>query len=55
MVGPLALGRMSKSKISVGIAMVQQAFGMSTMPLMRPAQAPEGWPAAGAKPAGSAR
>ena len=35
-VGPEAFGRMSKSKISVGIARVQQAFGMSTMPLIRP-------------------
>jgi hypothetical protein len=34
--GPDAFGRISKSNISVGIASVQQAFGMSTMPLMRP-------------------
>jgi len=34
--GPDAFGRISKSKISVGMASVQQAFGMSTMPLMRP-------------------
>src|SRR5262245_29050334 len=34
--GPAALGLISKSKISVGIASVQQALGMSTMPLMRP-------------------
>ncbi|CFP65304.1 Uncharacterised protein [Bordetella pertussis] len=30
------MGRMSKSKISVGMASVQHALGMSTMPLMRP-------------------
>ena len=35
-VGPLAFGRISKSKISVGNASVQHAFGMSTIPLIRP-------------------
>jgi hypothetical protein len=35
-VGPAALGVMSKSKISVGMAKVAHAFGMSTMPLIRP-------------------
>jgi hypothetical protein len=33
--GPEADGRMSKSKISVGMARVQQALGISTMPLIR--------------------
>jgi hypothetical protein len=35
-VGPLAFGLMSKAKISVGNASVAHAFGMSTIPLMRP-------------------
>ena len=35
-VGPLAAGSTGKSNISVGIASVAQAFGISTMPLMRP-------------------
>lgn len=34
--GPSAVGVMSKSKISVGMASVAQAFGISTMPLIRP-------------------
>ena len=34
--GPAAFGRISKSKISVGMASVQQAFGMSTTPEMWP-------------------
>lgn len=34
--GPFALGRMSKLKISLGIARVAQALGISTMPLIRP-------------------
>ncbi len=34
--GPMALGRMSNAKISVGSYKVQQALGMSTIPLMRP-------------------
>jgi hypothetical protein len=36
LIGPLALGLMSNAKISVGIASVAHALGMSTMPLMRP-------------------
>src|SRR5262245_53578352 len=36
LVGPFAFGRMSNSNISVGIARVQQALGISTIPLMRP-------------------
>src|SRR5262249_45368533 len=35
-VGPAAVGRMSNSKMSVGMASVQQALGISTMPLTRP-------------------
>src|SRR5258705_448881 len=34
--GPAALGRMSKSKMAVGRYSVQQALGMSTIPLIRP-------------------
>lgn len=34
--GPLAVGRMSKSKMAVGKYNEQQAFGMSTTPLTRP-------------------
>lgn len=40
--GPLALGLMSKSKISVGSHKVAQALGMSTTPLI--------WPCTGATP-----
>jgi hypothetical protein len=36
LLGPEALGRISKSKISVGKYKVAQAFGMSTTPLMCP-------------------
>src|SRR5919202_2334165 len=36
LLGPSAVGRMSKSKIAVGRYSEQQALGMSTMPLMRP-------------------
>src|SRR6478752_2283263 len=35
-VGPLAEGKIGKLNISVGMAKVAQAFGMSTMPLTRP-------------------
>jgi hypothetical protein len=36
LLGPALLGLMSNAKISVGIASVAQALGISTMPLMRP-------------------
>jgi len=36
LLGPSAVGRMSKSKMAVGRYSEQQALGMSTTPLMRP-------------------